>query len=224
MVSIIIPVLNEEKIIEEVLKKLIKLQGEKEIIVVDGGSTDNTSDIASKYAKVVKGRRGRAYQMNDGAKASKGDVLWFLHCDSKVCEKSLNLIEEAINLGYIGGGLRLYFYDLDTYFMKFVSWSSNLRAKIGGLYFGDQGIFIKREIFEKLGGFKEVPLMEDWDMAMRLKKQGKMKMIDSKIGTSARKFKSEGQLKTLLFMHKIKLLYKLGVSEQKLRDMYYKSK
>lgn len=224
MISIIIPVLNEEKVIEEKLQSLLKLKGDKEIIVVDGGSKDNTVYIASRYATLINGRKGRAYQMNDGAKVAKGDILWFLHIDSKVSEESAILIEKAISLGNIGGGLRLYFYDLDTYFMKFVSWSSNLRAKIGGLYFGDQGIFIKREVFEKLGGFKEVPLMEDWDMAMRLKKQGKMKMIDSNIGTSARKFKSEGQLKTLLFMHKIKLLYKLGVSEDKLRDMYYKSR
>lgn len=224
MVSIIIPVLNEENVIEEMLQSLLKLKGDKEIIVVDGGSEDNTVYLASKYANVIKGRKGRAYQMNDGAKVAKGDILWFLHIDSKVSEESTFFIEKAISLGNIGGGLRLYFYDLDTYFMKFVSWSSNLRAKIGGLYFGDQGIFIKREVFEKLGGFKEVPLMEDWDMAMRLKKQGKMKMIETKIGTSARKFKSEGQLKTLLFMHKIKLLYKFGVSEHKLRDMYYKSK
>ena len=224
MISIIIPVLNEEKVIEEKLQSLLKLKGDKEIIVVDGGSKDNTVYLAAKYATLINGRKGRAYQMNDGAKVAKGDILWFLHIDSKVSEESAILIEKAISLGNIGGGLRLYFYDLDTYFMKFVSWSSNLRAKIGGLYFGDQGIFIKREVFEKLGGFKEVPLMEDWDMAMRLKKQGKMKMIDSNIGTSARKFKSEGQLKTLLFMHKIKLLYKLGVSEDKLRDMYYKSR
>lgn len=224
MISIIIPVLNEGKVIEEKLQSLLKLKGDKEIIVVDGGSKDNTVYLAAKYATLINGRKGRAYQMNDGAKVAKGDILWFLHIDSKVSEESAILIEKAISLGNIGGGLRLYFYDLDTYFMKFVSWSSNLRAKIGGLYFGDQGIFIKREVFEKLGGFKEVPLMEDWDMAMRLKKQGKMKMLDSNIGTSARKFKSEGQLKTLLFMHKIKLLYKLGVSEDKLRDMYYKSK
>lgn len=224
MISIIIPVLNEERVIDEILKSLVKLKGDKEIIVVDGGSKDNTALLAAKYATVINGRKGRAYQMNDGAKIAKGNILWFLHVDSKVSERSILLIEEAVKSGSVGGGFKLYFYDLETHFMKFVSWSSNLRARVGGLYFGDQGIFIRKDIFQSLRGFKEVPLMEDWDMSIRLKKQGKMKMINAAIGTSARKFKSEGQLKTLLFMHKIKLLYKLGVSEDRLRDMYYKPK
>ena len=220
MISIILPVLNEEKTIENTLLKLNSLKGDKEIIVVDGGSADDTVRIASQYAKVINSRKGRAFQMNAGAKASRGDILWFVHSDSVVSENSLESIEEAIREGYVGGGFSIYFYDLDTRFMRFVSTTSNWRAKYLGLFFGDQGIFVKRSVFEELGGYKEIELMEDWDFSRRLVKIGKLKLLDTKIGTSARRFKEGGQLKTLLLMHKIKLLYVLGVSPSKLNKMY----
>ena len=220
MISIILPVLNEEKTIENTLLKLNSLKGDKEIIVVDGGSADDTVRIASQYAKVINSRKGRAFQMNAGAKASRGDILWFVHSDSVVSENSLESIEEAIREGYVGGGFSIYFYDLDTRFMRFVSITSNWRAKYLGLFFGDQGIFVKRNVFEELGGYKEIELMEDWDFSRRLVKIGKLKLLDTKIGTSARRFKEGGQLRTLLLMHKIKLLYVLGVSPSKLNKMY----
>ncbi|WP_352420240.1 TIGR04283 family arsenosugar biosynthesis glycosyltransferase [Proteiniborus sp.] len=220
MISIIVPVLNEEKTIENTLTRLCDLQGEKEIIVVDGGSSDNTVKIASKYVIVIESQKGRAKQMNTGASVARGSILWFVHSDSVVSEDSLKGIENAINKGYIGGGFSLYFYDYDTKFMRFVSKSSTWRAKYLGLYFGDQGVFVRKEIFYKLGGYKEIELMEDWDLAKRLGKKGKMKTLNIKIGTSARRFKTGGQLRTLLQMHKLKALYILGVSPSKLNKMY----
>ncbi|MDK2918200.1 MAG: hypothetical protein PWQ37_933 [Candidatus Petromonas sp.] len=220
MVSIIIPVLNEEKKIKGLLEQVDTLQGDKEIIVVDGGSEDQTVDIASKYAKVIHSKKGRAKQMNRGAEEAKGDILWFVHSDSILNIDSLKNIEMAISQGYIGGGMSLYFYDYDTLFMRFVSKTSNLRAKYLGLYFGDQGIFVKKDIFFKLGGYPDIELMEDWELSKKLTKIGKMKMLKTKIGTSARRFKEWGQLKTLLFMHKIKILYMLGVPPSKLKELY----
>ncbi|MEW9095864.1 MAG: TIGR04283 family arsenosugar biosynthesis glycosyltransferase [Clostridiaceae bacterium] len=220
MVSIIIPVLNEEKVIEKFLMELKGLKGEKEIILVDGGSTDNTALIASKYGKVVKSQKGRAFQMNVGAKVATGEILWFLHCDSQIEKDSICEIERAIKEGYNGGGFLLNFYDLHSGFMKFVSLTSNWRAKYFGLYYGDQGIFVKREVFKRLKGFKEIEIMEDWDFSHKLKKLGKMKMINSSIGTSGRRFEQGGQVKTLLLMHKIKILYMLGVSPSKLNKIY----
>lgn len=220
MISIIVPVLNEEKTIEKLLIKLNRLDGDKEIIVVDGGSIDNTKAIALKHARVYESSPGRAFQMNLGAKHAKGEILWFVHSDSKVECDSLKYITKAIENGCIGGGFELYFYDLDTKFMRFVAKSSSLRAKYLGLYFGDQGIFVRSDVFEKIGGYPRIPLMEDWELGLKLKKLGRMKILKCKIGTSARRFKNGGPFKTLMLMHKIKLLYILGVSPDRLVEIY----
>ncbi|MCT4566661.1 MAG: TIGR04283 family arsenosugar biosynthesis glycosyltransferase [Maledivibacter sp.] len=220
MISIIVPVLNEEKNIEKLLIHLDSLEGEKEVIVVDGGSCDKTVDIASKYTKVIHSKRGRANQMNDGAKVAMGDILWFVHSDSKLHNRSLKSIEEAIQNNCIGGGFSLYFYDYNTLFMGFVAITSNLRARFLGLIFGDQGIFVRRDIFLKLGGYPDIDLMEDWELSKKLYKSGRVMILKTPIGTSARRFKGGGQLKTLLLMHKIKILYLLGVSPQRLKDIY----
>ncbi len=220
MISIIVPILNEEKGIESLLMDLNSLKGDKEIIVVDGGSTDGTVDKASSIAKVIHSEKGRSRQMNLGAKEALGDILWFVHSDSKIHEESLESIESAIGRGYIGGGFSLDFYDYRTYFMKFVAKTSNLRAKFLGLIFGDQGIFIKKDAFDALEGYPDIELMEDWELSKKLHKVGKVKVVKTPIGTSARRFKSGGQLKTLLLMHKIKFLYMLGVPSSKLKEIY----
>ncbi|SKC90894.1 TIGR04283 family arsenosugar biosynthesis glycosyltransferase [Maledivibacter halophilus] len=220
MISIILPVLNEEKNIEEMLLNINSLEGKKEVIVVDGGSSDRTVEKASGYAKVIHSERGRANQMNVGAEEALGDILWFVHSDSQLHNRSLQSIEEAINRGYVGGGFSLSFYDCHTIFMRFVAITSNFRAKLLKLIFGDQGIFIKKDIFLKLGGYPHIELMEDWELSKKLYKAGKVKMLKTSIGTSARRFNKGGQFKTLLLMQKIKLLYILGVSPSKLKEIY----
>lgn len=220
MISIIIPVLNEEKSIKETLMTIQRLSGEKEIIVVDGGSHDRTVAIAKGYATVIASYRGRARQMNAGAKVAKGDILWFVHSDSKVAPNSLIEIKKVIETGFIGGSFKLEFYDLNTPFMKFVASTSNARAKYLHLIFGDQGIFMKRSIFVELDGYKEMELMEDWDLSKRIHRLGKLKRLPIVIGTSARRFKQAGPLRMLLRMHKIKLLYLLGTPPEKLAAIY----
>ncbi len=220
MISIIVPVLNEEKSIEKLLKQLSSLEGDKEIIVVDGGSKDRTVEIASKYVKVIRSKKGRAFQMNKGAEYARGDILWFVHSDSIVDKNSLKKIKETINKGYIGGGFSLYFYDYNIPFMKFVSVTSNWRARYLGLLFGDQGIFVRRDVFDKLGGYPEIEIMEDWEFSRKLCRLGKIKLLNLPMGTSGRRFKRGGPLRTLLLMHKMKILYLLGVPPSKLNKMY----
>lgn len=220
MISIVVPVLNEEKTIESTLLQLTSLDGDKEIIVADGGSSDRTVEIAGAYAKVVVSEKGRGMQLNAGAKATVGDVLWFVHSDSRVNEGSLSAIQSAISSGHRLGCFSLYFFDRDTAFMRWLASSSNRRAKFLGLSYGDQGIFVERKLFSELGGFKEICLMEDWDFSIRARKKTKLKLLKTNIGTSARRFTNGGCLKTLLKMHKIKLLYALGTDPEELMRIY----
>jgi rSAM/selenodomain-associated transferase 2 len=220
MISIIVPVLNEEKQIEAFLKKLVELKGKKEIILVDGGSLDNTVKIASKYCSVAAGPKGRGAQMNYGASLASGNIFWFLHCDARVNNNALSEIEKCIKDGYTWGGFSLFFCDDETLFMKYVAYSSNIRGKHLKIVYGDQGVFIKREGFLQIGGYPEIALMEEWVFSKKAAKAGRMKLLDMRLGTSARRFHNGGPIKTLLLMQKIRLLYLLGVSPDKLEAIY----
>ncbi|WP_251860447.1 TIGR04283 family arsenosugar biosynthesis glycosyltransferase [Clostridium sp. Marseille-Q2269] len=220
MISIIIPVLNEEKTIKYLLESLKDLNGEKEILIIDGGSEDGTIDIACKYGRVIKSKKGRSNQMNCGAKEARGEILWFVHSDSILNSNSIHAIEKVIHNGYIGGGFSIYFYDLNSLFMKYIAKTSNIRAAKFNIYYGDQGIFIRKDVFISMGGYPSLDIMEDLEFSLALRKLGKLKLISLHIGTSARRFKKRGQLKTHLLMHKLRILYFMGVSTERLNKIY----
>jgi rSAM/selenodomain-associated transferase 2 len=220
LVSIIVPVYNEEKNMEGIIRTLESLEGEKEIIVVDGESLDNTFEEASKAAHTIRARKGRANQMNEGAAAARGNILWFVHADSKIEKDSIRHIEEAISEGHVGGGFSIYFYDYDTKFMRYISSTSNRRSILTGLFYGDQGIFVKKKTFFEVGGFPDMELMEDFKFSRIIRKAGSMKLLETGIGTSARRYKNGGQLRTHLLMHRIRIMYLLGLSTRRLNKMY----
>ena len=225
MISIVVPTLNERARIAGLLDSLSALPGDKEIVVADGGSTDGTPEAAGAApgVRVVRCERGRALQMNAGARAARGRVLWFVHGDSRVAPSSLADIERTLEEGCSGGFFRLHFYDADDRFMRFVERTSHTRARRFGLIFGDQALFLKRDVFDSLGGYAPLALMEDWELARRLRplhRRGLIRALETPVGTSARRFVRNGRLKTLMKIHLVKALYILGVPTETLRALY----
>jgi rSAM/selenodomain-associated transferase 2 len=217
--SIIIPILNEARGIGAAVDRLKSIKNVYEVIFVDGGSTDGTLEIIPKEFKIVDSPRGRGMQLNKGASTAHGDVLLFLHCDSILSKDAVQAISKAINQGFEGGCFSLQF-DQSGALLALIARLSNLRVKLLRVMFGDQGIFIKREVFERLGGFPEIPIMEDLEFSLKLRKQCKIIQVKDKIITSARRFEKNGVLRTIMFMHKMKLLYFMGRSPEELYQIY----
>ncbi len=208
IISIITPVFNEEKNVKPFLAHLDSLDGDFELILVDGGSSDRTVEEARKWRdsfshdlKILETCRGRGTQMNKGAEAAQGDILLFLHVDCLLKKDALTLIEKAIHeKNAIGGGFRQAFSSSD-FFLKFQSAFGNLSARLTGNFFGDFGIFLKSEVFRKIGGYDEIPFLEDVELCNKAKKHGRLLQIDRRILTSPRRYLKKGTLKlTFVFI------------------------
>lgn len=210
MISIIIPIYNEEKNIKKLQDNLSKLRGNFEVIFCDGGSSDKTTGLIDSCFTVVNCPKGRANQMNYGSKVAKGDILFFLHCDSIIEDDVIVKIQGEINKGCKVGCLKLKF-DNEIIWMKICGYMSNLRVKLRKIAFGDQGIFIKKELFEQIGGMPDLPIMEDLEFSLRLKRNKYyFKQIDSYIITSSRRFLDKGIFKTMIQMKKLQFQYLCG--------------
>ncbi|MFQ5456641.1 MAG: TIGR04283 family arsenosugar biosynthesis glycosyltransferase [Nitrospirota bacterium] len=220
-ISIIIPILNEEAIIEETLNRLKRLIGDYEVIVVDGGSSDNTPDIAMRLADIfLTSEMGRAIQMNRGAKAGGGDVLLFLHADTAISDDSFQRIQTALSERSVIGGRFDIEFDNNSLIYRFLAWTINLRSRISKISTGDQAIFIRRDVFFKMGGYPEISLMEDVEFTKRMKRRGKISCIRKKVITSARRWEKMGLIRTVFLMHYLRLLYFLGVKPEILKRCY----
>ena len=221
MVSIIIPVLNEEECIEGFLNHLQKFKGQAEIILVDGVSKDRTIEIASRFDDIttVSNGCGRARQMNAGAKVANGDILLFLHADTYLPENAISAVQEAIRKGTDGGCFSLKI-DSSRLPLRIAAQLITRRTRITHVATGDQTIFVRRQIFDQLGGYADMPLMEDLDFTRRLKKIGTFVELDLKVSTSARRWEKWGVYKTILLMWLLRILYYIGVPPEKLVEFY----
>ena len=221
--SVIIPTLNEADNIKELINYIKNENVNCEIIISDADSSDLTKEIAASQGAVVVNsqKASRGLQLNLGAEAASAPILLFLHADSSLETSALSSLVEKMEQEpeKVGGCFSLKI-ESEHPLLKFISWSSNLRAKYLNLIFGDQGIFIKKEVFESLGGFPEIELMEDWEFSKELAEVGELLFLDKKIYTSARRWEEYGVLKTILLMHKIKILYLFGYSPEKLKKIY----
>ena len=219
-ISVILPVLNEEKTISRTLAAVMALHPH-EIIVVDGGSADRTRRICVEAgAKVLMTGPGRARQMNRGALDASGDVLLFLHADTRLPASALRDIAAALNDSrYVGGRFDVEL-DSDRWLLKVVGFMISLRSRLSNVGTGDQAIFVRREILAELGGFPDMPLMEDIAFCRMLRRAGKVACLRSKVVTSARRWEAGGVWRTIFRMWTLKLLYLAGVPPARLKRFY----
>lgn len=219
-ISVIIPVLNEAGGIFQTLSNLQALrQRGHEVIVVDGKSHDDTMDIALPLSDaVIQVEKGRARQMQAGAELAKGDVLWFLHADTIAPQNADIVIKQVLdkkNWGWFNVVITSRFK-----LLKLVASIMNLRSSITGVCTGDQGMFIKTELFRQAGGFPLIPIMEDIALSKKLKKQGRPACVKEVLHTSGRRWEEKGIIRTVFLMWALRFLYFVGVDPKTLKHMY----
>lgn len=220
MISVIIPVLNEAATIGATLEHLLHRSERPEIIVVDGGSTDETVASAERYAKVLPAPQGRAVQMNHGASLAKGDILLFLHADTRLPAGALSALEEAMTDPRVVGGRFKVRLDSPRPIFRVIESSINLRDRLFRGFTGDQAIFVRASVFRQLGGYRPLPLMEDLDLGTRLCRCGHVVLLPLAVTTSARRWERRGVISTVVLMWLLRASYLLGVSPHTISRFY----
>jgi len=220
LISVVVPVLNEEKKIPDLLSHLqiFREQGH-EIIIVDGGSRDNSLMLAQESAdSVIISRAGRALQMNSGASIAKGDVFLFLHSDTVLPDNALQLISNNFQRPFWGRfDIRL---SSDKFIFRIIETFINLRSRLTSINTGDQAIFVDSQLFHSVGGFPEIALMEDIAISKKLKSITSPICLKRRVITSSRRWENRGVITTVLLMWKLRLYYFFGVSPDKLNQLY----
>ncbi|MEX2523593.1 MAG: TIGR04283 family arsenosugar biosynthesis glycosyltransferase [Gammaproteobacteria bacterium] len=220
--SIIIPVLNEADEITDCLTALKPLRRNgHEVIVVDGGSRDETVSLAEPLCDrcLAGSERGRAAQMNEGAAVAKGDILLFLHADTRLPLEAEDVLIHSADEGYFWGRFDVRLSGQHP-LLRVVETAMNLRSRVTGIATGDQAMFVSRALFDRVGGFPAVPLMEDIALSKTLKQLRPPHCLRHRVITSSRRWQEKGLLRTILTMWKLRLMYFLGVSPAKLARRY----
>jgi rSAM/selenodomain-associated transferase 2 len=219
-ISVIIPALNEQ---DEIASAVCSARGAYvgEVIVVDGGSDDQTVREASAVADlVVDSQRGRAAQMNAGAARATGEVLLFLHADTRLPVDFDSAVLAALVDPAVRGGR----FDVRLEPGSFLLWLTaeliNWRSRLSRIATGDQAIFVRRAVFEQLGGFPQLPLMEDIAFSRALKQRGRVACLRARVVTSSRRWRRDGVVRTILLMWTLRFLYFCGVPPERLRRLY----
>ena len=215
------PVLNEAKNLHNTLSHL-SLSENEELIVVDGGSKDNTMEIAREFtAHVYQAKTGRASVMNFGAAKAEGDILLFLHADCLLPENAFALVRDTMSDTGIAAGAFQLSIDHPGWYLRLTEFLANNRAKLTSLIYGDQAMFLTKNLFDTIVGFADIPLMEDIEISQRLKSHGRIVFLKPPVKASPRRWIQEGALYTTLRDWSIAFLYTfLKVSPDKLIRHY----
>ena len=209
--SVIVPTRNEETVIAETLRCAVAALAPHELIVADGGSTDQTAARARPWANVLPLSMSRGAALNAAASVSTGDVLLFLHADTVLPMGALDAITGALSDAHvIGGAFRLRF-DHPGLLSALAAWSVNLRSSLLNAFFGDQAMFVRREVFDRAGGFKDWSVMEDLEILARLRPLGRLALLNETVTTSARRHRKNGWLATIVTVWTLTLLHRLGM-------------
>lgn len=218
--SIIIPTLNEALSLPACLQSLQPLRHRTEIIVADGGSSDDTMRIAESLAdRVIQTNKGRALQMNVGAQHAKGDILLFLHADTLLPHNALALIEQQLAQGGQWGRFDIRLCGRPV-MLKAVAATMNWRSRLTGIATGDQVIFVRRQAFFSVGGYPEIPLMEDIALSKLLNHIGPPICLRAKVTSSGRRWETFGVFRTILLMWSLRLRYFFGADPCELAELY----
>ena len=219
--SIVIPVLNEAALIGPFLRHLKALGPVVELIVVDGGSTDGTLELAQALAdRLLSAPRGRAAQMNAGAQIATGEVLWFLHADLHVPANAIEEIQAALRDDRVAGGCFRLRYPRREWIYRISDSLGNLGVDLFGFALGDHGIFCRRSAFVRVGGYPIVPILEDAELYRRLRAVGRMEQVREEIVSDPRTFERGGRYRTTAVYFLILALYVAGVPISRLNKIY----
>lgn len=219
-ISVVIPTLNEANTISQCLDAVAP-QGPAETLVVDGGSDDETAAIAeSRGATVVTAPRGRARQLNAGAALSRSQVLLFLHADCRLPPDGLRQIQQCVEQGGAAGSFR-HRIESPRRAYRVIEWGDHLRQRWLRAPYGDQALFVRRELFESLGRFPDVPLMEDLRFVRQLRRAVRLRVLPGPLTTSPRRWERRGLLRQFLLNQYLLIAERLGVPLEKLAELYY---
>jgi rSAM/selenodomain-associated transferase 2 len=221
-ISIIVPALNEVRVIGDTLERLQPLRADgHEVIVADGGSGDGTGEMAAPFAdRVVVSEPGRARQMNAGAAVATGEVLLFLHADTRLPEGAERLVlGEMAETGRRWGRFDVRLSGRHPLLRLGGRWISE-RSRLTGVATGDQAIFLRRQLFDEVGGFPDIPLMEDVALSKALRRTGRPLCIRTPVVTSSRRWEERGILRTMVLMNRLRLEYFLGADPARLAERY----
>lgn len=219
MIEIIIPTLDEASHLETLLTDLLAREEDVQITIADGGSTDGTWDLAGRFpVRRLRAPRGRAAQMNAGARGATGDLLLFLHADTLLPPGAFRRVAATLaEPDVAGGSFRLTFDRIDPCLAAYAFFS---RINHPLFTYGDQALFLRRELFARLGGFREIPIMEDVEIQRRLRREGRFVKLPEAVVTSARRFMDVGPIRQQLLNLALVGLYHLGVAPDRLKRLY----